>query len=54
MDWIKKNKQFLSIRAIESHLEMPGGLLSKHLNGMQQLSAQWQIKVNQFVSQIKQ
>jgi hypothetical protein len=33
IDWLQKNKQFLSIRAIEQHLEMPDSTLIKAVNG---------------------
>ena len=37
IDWLQKNKQFLSIRAIEQHLEMPDSILIKAVNGQQNL-----------------
>jgi hypothetical protein len=35
IDFLKNNKQFLSIRAIERYLEMPNSTLIKAVNGVQ-------------------
>jgi hypothetical protein len=39
--WLQKNKQFLSIRAIEKYLEMPDSTLIKAVNGTQNLPKRW-------------
>lgn len=49
INWLKKNKQFLRIRAIEQHLKMPASTLTKALNGSQELSKKWEEPLNNFL-----
>jgi hypothetical protein len=41
IDWLRKNKNRLSLRAIEKELGMPPTILTKAVNGHQKLSAKW-------------
>lgn len=49
IEWLKENKQFLSIRAIEQHLEMPDSTLIKAVNGVQDLPKKYHSKLNKFI-----
>ena len=42
IDWLKENKKFLSIRAIEQHLKMPDSTLIKAVNDSQNLPKKWE------------
>lgn len=53
IDWIKKNKSFLSIRAIEKHLGMPDSTLSKAVNGSQKLSKKWENPLKDFINELQ-
>jgi len=52
IDWIKKNKQFLSIRGIEKHLEMPDSTLTKAVNGSQNLPKKYNERLNDFIKSL--
>jgi len=47
--WLQKNKQFLSIRAIEQHLEMPDSTLIKAVNGSQNLPKKYEESLSKFL-----
>ena len=47
--WIQDNKQFLSIRAIEQHLEMPDSTLIKAVNGSQNLPKKYETRLSEFL-----
>ena len=49
IDWLQKNKQFLSIRAIEQHLEMPDSTLIKAVNGLQKLPKKYEERLSKFL-----
>jgi len=49
IDWLQKNKQFLSIRAIEQHLEMPDSTLIKAVNGSQNLPKKYDERLSEFL-----
>jgi len=49
IDWIKENKQFLSIRAIEQHLKMPDSTLIKAVNGSQNLPKKYDERLSKFL-----
>ena len=49
IDWIKENKQFLSIRAIEQHLKMPDSTLIKDVNGSQNLPKKYEERLSKFL-----
>lgn len=49
IDWLKKNKDFLSIRGIEKHLGMPDSTLIKAVTGAQKLSEKWEIIIHSFI-----
>ena len=52
IEWLKQNKQFLSIRAIEQHLKMPNSTLIKAVNGSQKLPKKWENKLNKFIKEL--
>lgn len=49
IDWIKENKQFLSIRAIEQHLKMPDSTLIKAVNSSQNLPKKYDERLSEFL-----
>lgn len=49
IEWLQKNKQFLSIRAIEQHLEMPDSTLIKAVNGSQNLPKKYEERLSKFL-----
>ena len=49
INWLKENKQFLSIRAIEQHLEMPHSTLIKAVNGSQNLPKKYEKRLSKFL-----
>jgi len=49
IDWLQKNKQFLSIRAIEQHLKMPNSTLIKAVNGSQNLPKKYEERLSKFL-----
>lgn len=49
IDWLKKNKKFVKIRAIEQELNMPDSTLIKAVNGVQKLPKKWKDPLNKFV-----
>ena len=53
INWIKDNKQFLSLRAINDHLKMPVDTLQKAVNGSQNLPKKWIEPLNEFVKALR-
>ncbi len=53
IDWLKKNKRFIKIRAIEQKLNMPDITLIKAVNEVQKLPKKWIEQINNFIKQIK-
>jgi len=49
IEWLQKNKKFLSIRAIEQHLEMPDSTLIKAVNGSQNLPKKYEKRLSKFL-----
>lgn len=49
IEWLQKNKQFLSIRAIEQYLEMPDSTLIKAVNGTQNLPKKYKERLSEFI-----
>jgi succinate dehydrogenase flavin-adding protein (antitoxin of CptAB toxin-antitoxin module) len=41
INWLRKNKESLSIRGIERLLKMPDSTLTKAVNGSQELPKKW-------------
>lgn len=41
IEWLRENKEYLSIRAIEKKIGCPPDILSKAINGRQKLSEKW-------------
>lgn len=54
IDWVKKNKSVLSIRAIEKELGMPDSTLIKAVNGAQNLPRKWEQPLQEFVTELKE
>jgi fructose-1,6-bisphosphatase len=53
LDWLKKNKRFIKIRAIEQELNMPDSTLIKAVNEVQSLPKKWQEPVNNFINKLR-
>ncbi len=53
IEYIRKNKNFLSIRAIEEHLGMPSTTLQKEIDGSQKMSKKWYSTVENFVNELR-
>lgn len=49
IEYLQKHKQFLSIRAIEQHLEMPDSTLIKAVNGSQNLPKKYEERLSKFL-----
>lgn len=49
IEYLQKNKQFLSIRAIEKYLEMPDSTLIKAVNGSQNLPKKYEKRLSDFL-----
>jgi hypothetical protein len=52
IDWLKKNKDSLSIRGIEKELKMPDSTLIKAVSGVQKLPKKWEIPLYEHITQI--
>lgn len=50
INWLKKNKKFIKVRAIEKELKMPDSTLTKELNGSQKMSKKWHKPLNKFLN----
>jgi hypothetical protein len=53
MNWIKQNKRFVKIRAIEQELKMPDSTLIKAVNEVQNLPKKWIKPLNEFLITLK-
>ena len=54
LDWLKKNKRFIKISAIEQHLNMPNTTLIKAVNGTQNLSEKkWKKPLEKFLMDLQ-
>ena len=54
IDWLKKNKKFIKIRAIEKELNMPSTTLDKAVNDIQHLSKKWRKPLKELINKIKE
>ena len=53
IDWLRENKNSLSIRGIERQLKMPDSTLIKAVNGSQELPKKWIEPLNRFLNNLK-
>jgi len=53
LNWLRKNKRFIKIRAIEQELNMPDSTLIKAVNEVQNLPKKWVEPLNQFINNLK-
>jgi len=53
IEWLRKNKDSLSIRGIERQLKMPDSTLIKAVNGTQKLPKKWIEPMEQFINNLK-
>lgn len=53
IQWLKANKPFLNISAIEKALNMPPATLKHYLNGIRDLPEKWKVVISGFVSGLK-
>ena len=52
INWLRKNKDSLSLRGIERQLKMPDTTLVKAVNGSQNLPKKWKEPLNKFINKI--
>ena len=52
IDWLRKNKDFLSIREIEKQLGMPDSTLIKAVTGVQKLPKKWEQPLTDFINNL--
>jgi hypothetical protein len=52
INWLRKNKESLSIRGIERQLKMPDSTLIKAVNGSQSLPKKWIEPLNKFINSL--
>ena len=50
LNWLKQNKRFIKIRAIEQELKMPDSTLIKAVNDTQSLPKKWIEPLNKFLN----
>lgn len=50
IDWVKTNKEILSIRAIEKAIKCPTDTLQKAVNGSQSLPKKWHEPLQQYLT----
>lgn len=53
INWLRKNKTILSIRAIEKELGMPDSTLIKAVNKVQNLPKKWKEPLREFVTELQ-
>lgn len=53
IDWLRKNKESLSIRGIERLLKMPDSTLTKAVNGSQDLPKKWIEPLSNHIEKLK-
>ena len=53
IDWLRKNKDALSLRGIERQLNMPDTTLVKAVNGSQKLPKKWIEPLDKFLNNLK-
>ena len=53
INWLKENKSFIKIRAIEQELNMPDSTLIKAVNGTQKMSDKWIEPLKKFIENLK-
>ena len=53
INWLKKNKESLSIRGIERQLKMPNSTLIKAVNGAQDLPKKWEQTLEDFIKALQ-
>lgn len=53
LDWLKQNKRFINIRAIEQELKMYEGCLDKAVNGKRNLPDKWVKPLSKLINKLK-
>lgn len=53
IEWLRKNKDSLTIRGIEKQLKMPDSTLIKAVNGTQELPKKWIQPLNDFITELQ-
>jgi len=53
IEWLRKNKDSLTIRGIEKQLNMPDSTLIKAVNGTQELPKKWIQPLNDFIVELQ-
>lgn len=52
IEWLRKNKDSLSIRGIEKQLNMPDSTLIKAVKGIQKLPKKWEVPLKEFIEKL--
>ena len=52
INWLRNNKESLSIRGIERQLKMPNSTLIKAVNGSQELPKKWIEPLTKFINNL--
>ena len=53
IEWLRKNKNSLTIRGIEKQLNMPDSTLTKAVNGTQMLPKKWVQPLSNFIAELQ-
>ena len=53
IEWLRKNKNSLTIRGIEKQLNMPDSTLTKAVNGTQGLPKKWVQPLSNFIAELQ-
>lgn len=54
INWLNKNKKFISITAIGEHTGMPNSTLTKAMSGVQKLPKKWIEPLDKFIREFRQ
>lgn len=52
IEWLRKNKESLSVRGIEKQLGMPDSTLIKAVKGTQKLPKKWEQPLSDFINNL--
>jgi len=53
LEWLRRNKQSLSINSINDQIGMPSTTLQKAVSGIRGLSDKWEDPLNEFIENLK-
>lgn len=52
INWLRDNKRFIKIRAVEQELNMPNSTLIKAVNNVQKLPKKWNKPLDKFINNL--